>query len=453
MAPTIGPELPSLHPVSSRGRNALTLRRTVPKVSLETREDTFAARSSSRSSTASIQFDETAGDVVRVEGLKHSDERLDARRYKSAAFAEQLSSILHTLCLPFWTGVSASAMKIEKVSGSLTNAVFFVSCPSTPSIPILLLRIYGPSSGSMISRPRELQILHVLSSQYHIGPRVYGTFENGRIEEYFDSAPLTPADMRDPQVSSWIGARMAELHQVDIDTVEGSPEAPWEVGAKKNVRAWLLPAKEVLSLPSVSDAIRKDLDLDRFQAEWEGYIRWLDEKEQQVGTSRRVFAHNDTQYGNLLRLNSPKPGIPEHRQIIVVDFEYASPNPAAFDIANHFHEWTANYHSDTPHLLDPKTYPTLEQRYNFYRAYIKHYGTSITSDDEVSGSLDDQMTTLDRQVQLWSPASHAQWAVWGVVQARESLEAKDGEPPEFDYIGYARCRMEGFRRELRALMS
>jgi choline kinase len=42
------------------------------------------------------------------------------------------------------------------------------------------------------------------------------------------------------------------------------------------------------------------------------------------------------------------------------------------------------------------------------------------------------------------------WAVWGIVQAKEDMEGKEDEP-EFDYIGYARCRMEGFRRETKAL--
>ena len=57
---------------------------------------------------------------------------------------------------------------------------------------------------------------------------------------------------------------------------------------------------------------------------------------------------------------------------------------------------------------------------------------------------------LEDQVRAWSPASHAMWAIWGIVQARDDIEAAV-EEPEFDYIGYARCRMEGFRRELRAL--
>ena len=134
------------------------------------------------------------------------------------------------------------------------------------------------------------------------------------------------------------------------------------------------------------------------------------------------------------------------RQIIVVDFEYASPNPAAFDIANHFHEWTANYHGETPHILDPAIYPTREQRFNFYHAYLTHYQPSITSTEP----LQVQEERLEAQVAAWSPASHGMWALWGLVQAREALDGTDGEP-EFDYVGYALCRMDGFRRELRAL--
>jgi choline kinase len=60
------------------------------------------------------------------------------------------------------------------------------------------------------------------------------------------------------------------------------------------------------------------------------------------------------------------------------------------------------------------------------------------------------MTTLESQVRAWSPASQAMWGLWGIVQAREPLEANESEP-EFDYIGYAQCRLEGFRREVRAL--
>lgn len=39
------------------------------------------------------------------------------------------------------------------------------------------------------------------------------------------------------------------------------------------------------------------------------------------------------------------------------DYEYASYNPVAFDIANHFCEMAANYHTEEPHILDYNKYP------------------------------------------------------------------------------------------------
>lgn len=41
------------------------------------------------------------------------------------------------------------------------------------------------------------------------------------------------------------------------------------------------------------------------------------------------------------------------------DYEYASYNPVAFDIANHFCEMTADYHSEEPHLLNFALYPGM----------------------------------------------------------------------------------------------
>ena len=245
------------------------------------------------------------------------------RRYKTKPFAEQLLQILHSIRTPSWSEqhITPDLIGLQKVSGSMTNAVFFVSCPSVPRTRTLLLRIYGPSSGNLISRPRELHTLHVLSSKYHIGPRVYGTFENGRVEEYFDSTALTASDLRDPEISSWIGARMAELHGVDIDAVvwdaelADTPERGAQLTVFKNVKSWMASAREVLGLPGAPVEVRGSLDLDRFEREWDVYSQWLHQKEMSESASRRVFSHNDTQYGNLLRLRTLKPGLPSHRQV------------------------------------------------------------------------------------------------------------------------------------------
>jgi len=61
------------------------------------------------------------------------------------------------------------------------------------------------------------------------------------------------------------------------------------------------------------------------------------------------------------------------------------------------------------------------------------------------------MDVLERQVKMWSPASHGIVGVWGVARARDTLEAGDDGEPEFDYLGYARCRLEEFQRGLEDL--
>ena len=42
--------------------------------------------------------------------------------------------------------------------------------------------------------------------------------------------------------------------------------------------------------------------------------------------------------------------------------QYAGPNPVAFDIANHWCEWAADYHTDTPHLLDYTLMPDAQEQ-------------------------------------------------------------------------------------------
>ncbi|KAJ4499049.1 kinase-like protein [Lentinula lateritia] len=421
------------------------------RVSTSSVQSLASVIASAASSVSSIPFSGEP-EVVKAEGLRHASIFLDARQYKKSSFLVHLLECIRSLNVPSWSSplITAEELVIHKVSGSLTNAVFFVSCPSIKETITILLRIYGPSSDSLISRPRELNTLHILSSRFNLGPKVYGTFENGRMEEYFPSKTLTAEDMRDPQISRWIGARMSELHSVPIEVIEESSPGKggegngWQLGAKRNVRSWLAPARDVLMHPTIPQSVQDEFDLDKFQQQWESYLKWLSNVDDVHNGSRRVFAHNDTQYGNLLRLEGAEVRTrAPHRQLIVVDFEYASPNPASFDIANHFIEWTYNYHTSTPHLPDESRYPTPRERENFYLSYLEHTGTSPES-------MSQQAQSLENQVRYWTPACHAMWCMWGIVQSRDDVINNVTEP-EFDYVGYSRFRLAAFRRTIAAL--
>jgi len=304
------------------------------------------------------------------------------------------------------------------------------------------------------------------------------------VEEWFDSVALTEEDLRLPEISRWIGRRMSELHCVDIGEVM-MPGDGWEdpqsLAVHNNVQRWLSTARKVLDALE-KRKIPKDhpwrgvvetFDIDRFEDEWSAYNKWLTEFSAENGASERVFAHNDAQCGNLLRLTHPLSGRPSHHQIIVVDFEYAAPNPAAFDIANHFHEWSASYLAeDSPWLLRPSRYPTLEQRRHFYHAYISPLPTgpssstsnlllsasqtSLTSENFISAvqnpRVQAELDALEQQVRAWSPASHGMWGLWGLVQAKEEVMGEQADGGDFNYIGYAIGRVQAFRKELAELM-
>jgi choline kinase len=146
-------------------------------------------------------------------------------------FKCEILRLTHTLKLKRWKRVpieQGGEISVERLSGALTNAVYVVSPPkklhdntpvneSSASLtakkppPKLLLRIYGPQVEHLIDREAELSILRRLAKK-KIGPRLLGTFTNGRFEEFLYAHTLTPEDMRVPETSKQIAKRMRELH-------------------------------------------------------------------------------------------------------------------------------------------------------------------------------------------------------------------------------------------------
>ncbi|KAJ9127095.1 hypothetical protein QFC24_001330 [Naganishia onofrii] len=428
-------------------------------------------------------------------GIRQADTVIDASAWRQPSFKSDLLTLLRKLKIPLWSSshLTSTNVHVQRISGAMTNAVFFCSYNPTdkpleptmspmltPKIPgarshlpgerlppTLLVRVFGPSSGALIERDQELRILHILSSRYGLGPRIEGIFENGRIEQFFPSRALTPGELRDPTTSCHIAKRMRELHSVDLRALgfeEGSKSKPtvWQclidwLGHARNVQ------RQISEIPTLKDWMDEFGPLDLLEKEIQTYIAYVDSNPDRDHGHGSVFSHNDTQYGNLLILDEPlPPSEPPHRKLIVIDFEYASPNPRGFDIANHFHEWQADYHHPTHNhsLTHHEPYPTMDERARFYRSYLSVQMSArdgkekITSEEQIEQS---RVDALEKEVRLWSPASSVFWALWGMVQAEEQIQrTKDVEneeerarllEAEFDYLKYALGRIRMFRQE------
>lgn len=438
-----------------------------------------------------------------------TSKRAEKERKAWSTFKCEIVRLAHTLRLKGWRRVPlerGGEIEVERLSGALTNAVYVVSPPKdlpSESVngdskphrlsppPRLLLRIYGPQVEHLIDRENELSILRRLSRK-HIGPRLLGTFKNGRFEEFYNAQTLKAEDLRVEDTSKQIAKRMRELHDgVDLLDRERE-EGPfvwrnWDKWVDRCEEVITYLDKEVLSgkKDSKGESWRArglvcGVEWPKFRAVIEKYRKWLYEYYGKDGVRRHlVFAHNDTQYGNILRLVPEKPTagsapspllLPQnsHKQLVVIDFEYASANTPGLEFANHFTEWCYNYHDPAkPWACKTKNYPTVAQQTAFVRSYVNHRpqfnprasatpkmnpidgmakgsiseflldsrtpggGTSGSSLDLSTAAYDyreeeaqrekelaRQVKALLDETRIWRVANSAQWVAWGIVQAK-----------------------------------
>ena len=122
-----------------------------------------------------------------------------------------------------------------------------------------------------------------------------------------------------------------------------------------------------------------------------------------------------------------------------IDYEYATPAPAAFDIANHFAEWggfDCNF----------SVLPTRSVRRAFISEYLASYYTHLslgprTSTSSTSSSPAPNSPAFEAEVdKLFGAVDQFRgipgfyWGIWALIQATISQI-------DFDYVAYAPVRL------------
>lgn len=164
----------------------------------------------------------------------------------------------------------------------------------------LLLRIYGSNVDQLIDRESELQILSRLGRK-KIGPRLLGTFTNGRFEEFFNARALTPKELRDTGVSKQIAKRMRELHEGIELLPHERDDGPF---VWLNIDKWMPRCEQIVSwldkdIEATDGSKTRPLvcgaDWSLFQATLEKYRTWLYKQYDGAENLKQqlVFAHND----------------------------------------------------------------------------------------------------------------------------------------------------------------
>jgi ethanolamine kinase len=100
-----------------------------------------------------------------------------------------------------------------------------------------------------------------------------------------------------------------------------------------------------------------------------------------------VFAHCDLLSANVIILPQPdklSTSSDDVESVHFIDYEYATPSPAAFDIANHFAEW-GGYDCDYDML------PTRSVRRAFLTEYVRSYNQHRGEGDASEAEIVDKL--------------------------------------------------------------
>ncbi|KAK6078720.1 choline/ethanolamine kinase [Seiridium cupressi] len=304
----------------------------------------------------------------------------------------------------------------------------------------VLLRAYGNGTQILIDRQRETEN-HELLMQYGLAPELLARFKNGMMYRYISGKATLPEDLRKPSIYLAVARRLAEWHAtvpcLSTTTVttngangaHGASHITIEVvdSGKPPPNVWTVMQKWLLALPTATQTQRER------QAKLQGeLVRLVKDLSQRPGLGKDglVFAHCDLLSGNVIvmpRASAVKSNDTEET-VNFIDYEYATPSPAAFDLANHFAEW-GGFDCDFSVL------PTRAQRLEFIKDYIHTY-FQLLPDTEKPGVLDEEaeVTKLFDEVDEFRGVPGFYWGIWALIQAEISQI-------DFDYADYAEVRL------------
>ncbi|XP_026577708.1 choline/ethanolamine kinase [Pseudonaja textilis] len=328
-----------------------------------------------------------------------------------------------------WRRLAApEQLGIVPVSGGLSNLLYKCSLPDhVPSVQEeprqVLLRVYGVILQGVDSLVLE-SVMFAILAERALGPRLYGIFPQGRLEEYIPSRRLVTEDLPEPSISGEIAVKMARFHGMEMPF---NKEPKWMFGTMERY------LKQISELTFPQEAQRHKLNrLKAYDLEAEMHsLRTLLE----ATPSPVVFCHNDVQEGNILILAGRQAASTD--RLMLIDFEYSSYNYRGFDIANHFCEWVYSYaHDEWPfYKASPENYPSREQQLHFIRCYLEEAGGKADPPSpEEQERLEAKMLL---EISRFTLASHFFWGLWSILQAKISTI-------EFGYLEYAQGRFEAY---------
>ncbi|XP_075281853.1 choline kinase alpha [Opisthocomus hoazin] len=353
-----------------------------------------------------------------------------------------------------WRGLREEQLRISPIRGGLSNMLFQCSLPDAVETVAdeprkVLLRLYGAilqmrscNKGESVQSQKEndLQgaetmvlesVMFAILAERALGPKLYGIFPQGRLEEFIPSRKLSTEELSLPDISAEIAEKMARFHGMKMPF---NKEPKWLFGTMEKYLNQVLRIQ--FTRESRTRKLSKLLSYNLPQ-EMKNLRAMLE-----ATSSPVVFCHNDCQEGNVLLLEGRENS--ENQKLMLIDFEYSSYNYRGFDIGNHFCEWMYDYTYEKYPFFKASVlkYPSKKQQLHFISSYLSafHDGFENLSNEEKSKLEEEVLIEVNR----FALASHFFWGLWSIIQAKISSI-------EFGYLEYALSRFDAYFDQKRKL--
>jgi len=293
--------------------------------------------------------------------------------------------------------------KVDVLNGGLTNKLYICSTTHNDKVLKVILRIYGLIMQDVDAQITESVVFAVLGSK-SLGPKLYGAFPDGRLEEFIAGRNLVTKELQDPVISRTIAERVADYHMLQMPVCKDPKLLDQLTGYYARARSL-------------------GVNMNKYIEPFQHSCHLI-----KASTSPILFCHNDVHEGNILiDAERKKQGLSESESMRLIDFEYSAYGYRGFEFSNHFNEWMFDYSNpEKPYYhYDPSAFPTKEQQRNFISAYMVRKG--------IPNTLENQ-NAIFAEVVDFCMVGHVYWALWSEIQAKVS-------DITFDYVGYARDRM------------
>ncbi|XP_071617849.1 choline kinase alpha isoform X5 [Heliangelus exortis] len=311
-----------------------------------------------------------------------------------------------------WRELREEQLQINPIRGGLSNMLFQCSLPDTVETlgdepRKVLLRLYGAilqmrscNKGETVQSQKDsdLQgaeamvlesVMFAILAERALGPKLYGIFPQGRLEEFIPSRKLSTEELSLPDISAEIAEKMARFHGM---TMPFNKEPKWLFGTMEKYLNQVLRIKFT--------------------------------KESRTRKLNKLLSYN----------------LPQEMK-----------NLRGFDIGNHFCEWMYDYTYEKYPFFKASflKYPSKKQQLHFISSYLSafHDGFGSLSNEEKSKLEEEVLIEVNRllvfhnyflKLPLWfALASHFFWGLWSIIQAKISSI-------EFGYLEYALSRFDAY---------